>query len=81
MNLLETTHQVDEELLAAAAAEKDRRIRAQAFKDPADPDAGWSGRVHLKRNDAIQLFVKLYRTPHGQAKSLPAQRMHGMRYR
>ncbi len=62
MNLLETTHQVDEALLAAAAAEKDRRMRAQAFKDLqilmldglADP---------LKRNDAIQLFIKLYRTP------------------
>jgi len=62
MNLLETTHQVDESLLAAAAAEKDRRTRAQAFKDLqilmldglADP---------LKRNDAIQLFIKLYRTP------------------
>jgi coenzyme F420 hydrogenase subunit beta len=62
MNLLETTHQVDENLLAAAAAEKDRRTRAQAFKDLqilmldglADP---------LKRNDAIQLFIKLYRTP------------------
>jgi coenzyme F420-reducing hydrogenase beta subunit len=62
MNLLETTHQVDESLLAAATAEKDRRTRAQAFKDLqilmldglADP---------LKRNDAIQLFVKLYRTP------------------
>jgi coenzyme F420 hydrogenase subunit beta len=62
MNLLETTHQVDEDLLAAAAAEKDRRKRAQSFKDLqilmldglADP---------LKRNDAIQLFVKLYRTP------------------
>jgi coenzyme F420-reducing hydrogenase beta subunit len=62
MNLLETTHQVDESLLAAATAEKDRRTRAQAFKDLqilmldglADP---------LKRNDAIQLFIKLYHTP------------------
>jgi coenzyme F420 hydrogenase subunit beta len=71
MNLLETTHQVDENLLAAASAEKDRRTRAQAFKDLqilmldglADP---------LKRNDAIQLFIKLYRTPSrtGEAASI-----------
>lgn len=62
MNLLETSHQVDEGIIAAAVAEKDRRSRAQAFKDLqilmldglADP---------LKRNDAIQLFTKLYRTP------------------
>jgi coenzyme F420-reducing hydrogenase beta subunit len=62
MNLLETTHRVDEAALAAAAAEKDRRERAQAFKDLqilmldglADP---------LKRSEAIQQFVRLYRTP------------------
>ena len=62
LNLLETTHRVDEAALAAAAAEKDRRERAQAFKDLqilmldalADP---------LKRNEAIQQFVRLYRTP------------------
>lgn len=62
LNLLETTHRVDELALAAAAAEKDRRERAQAFKDLqilmldglADP---------LKRNEAIQQFVRLYRTP------------------
>jgi len=62
MNLLETTHRVDEAALAAAAAEKDRRERAQAFKDLqilmldalADP---------LKRSEAIQQFTRLYRTP------------------
>lgn len=62
LNLLETTHRVDEAALAAAAAEKDRRERAQAFKDLqilmldglADP---------IKRNEAIQQFVRLYRTP------------------
>ena len=62
LNLLETTHRVDESLLAAAAAEKDRRERAQAFKDLQilmldgleDP---------LKRSEAIQQFVRLYRTP------------------
>lgn len=62
LNLLETTHRVDEAALAAGAAEKDRRERAQAFKDLqilmldglADP---------LKRNEAIQQFVRLYQTP------------------
>jgi len=62
LNLLETTHRVDEVAIAAAASEKDRRERAQAFKDLqilmldglADP---------LKRNEAIQQFVRLYRTP------------------
>jgi len=62
MRLLETSSQVDETALAAAAAEKDRRERAQAFKDLqilmldslADP---------LKHNEAIQQFVRLYRTP------------------
>ena len=62
LNLLETTHRVDETALAAAAAEKDRRERAKAFKDLqilmldglSDP---------IKRNDAIQQFVRLYRTP------------------
>jgi coenzyme F420 hydrogenase subunit beta len=62
LNLLETTHRVDESALAAAAAEKDRRERAQAFKDLQilmldgleDP---------LKRSEAIQQFVRLYRTP------------------
>jgi len=62
MNLLETSHEVDMEALAAAANEKDRRERAQAFKDLrvlmldalADP---------LKRSEAIQQFVRLYRTP------------------
>ena len=62
LNLLETTHRVDTTALAAAAAEKDRRERAQAFRDLqilmldglADP---------LKRSEAIQQFVRLYRTP------------------
>lgn len=62
LNLLETSHRVDEAALAAAAAEKDRRERARAFKDLQilmldgleDP---------LKRNEAIQQFVRLYRTP------------------
>lgn len=62
LNLLETSHRVDQTLLEAAAGEKDRRERARAFKDLqilmldalADP---------LKRNEAIQQFVRLYRTP------------------
>ncbi len=62
MNLLEITHNVDMDALTAAAGEKDRRERAQAFKDLqilmldalADP---------LKRGEAIQQFVRLYRTP------------------
>jgi len=62
MNLLETSHRVDEAALAAAAAEKDRRERAQSFKDLqilmldglSDP---------LKRNEALQQFARLYRTP------------------
>ena len=62
MNLLETSHRVDEAALAKAAADKDRRERAQSFKDLqilmldslADP---------LKRGEAIQQFARLYRTP------------------
>jgi coenzyme F420-reducing hydrogenase beta subunit len=62
MNLLEISHRVDEAALATAAADKDRRERAQAFKDLqilmldglADP---------LKRGEAIQQFARLYRTP------------------
>ena len=62
LNLLETSHRVDEAALAAAAAEKDRRERAQSFKDLqilmldglSDP---------LKRNEALQMFARLYRTP------------------
>jgi len=64
MNLLEATRaaDADAEALAAAAGEKDRRKRAQAFKDLhilmldalADP---------LKRGEAITQFVRLYRTP------------------
>jgi len=61
LNLLETTPEVDTAALAAAASEKDRRERAQAFKDLHilaldaldDP---------LKRGEAIQQFVRLYRT-------------------
>ena len=62
LNLLETSHRADMAALEAAAAEKDRRERAQAFKDLqilmldalADP---------LRRSEAIQQFVRLYRTP------------------
>lgn len=62
MNLLETSREVDAQALAAAAGEKDRRERAQAFSDLrilmldalADPQ---------KRGEAIQQFVRLYRTP------------------
>jgi coenzyme F420 hydrogenase subunit beta len=62
MSLLATSHEVDMEVLAAAADEKDRRERAQAFKDLqvlmldalGDP---------LKRAEAIQQFARLYRTP------------------
>ena len=62
MNLLETSHRVDEAALAAAAADKDRRERAQSFKDLqilmldglADP---------LQRGEALQQFARLYRTP------------------
>ena len=62
MNLLETTREVDTQALAAAAGEKDRRERAQAFKDLrilmldalADP---------FRRGEAISQFARLYRTP------------------
>jgi len=62
MGLLETTPEVDVKALEAAASEKDRRERAQAFKDLeilmldglVDPK---------KRADAIQQFIRLYRTP------------------
>jgi len=62
MNLLETSEGVDLEALAAAADEKDRRVRSQAFKDLrilmldalADP---------RKRGEAVQQFACLYRTP------------------
>jgi coenzyme F420 hydrogenase subunit beta len=62
MNLLEVSHDVDLEELSRAAEEKDRRQRAQAFKDLrvlmldalSDP---------LKRNEAVAQFVRLYRTP------------------
>jgi coenzyme F420 hydrogenase subunit beta len=62
MGLLETTPEVDLAALEAAASEKDRRQRAQEFKDLeilmldglADPK---------KRSEAIQQFIRLYRTP------------------
>lgn len=62
MRLLETSPDVDLKALEAAAGEKDRRERGQAFKDLeilmldglTDPQ---------KRAEAIQQFVKLYRTP------------------
>jgi len=62
MNLLVTTDKVDTQAIEAAAEEKDRRKRARAFKDLrvlmldalADPQ---------KRGEAIQQFVRLYRTP------------------
>jgi coenzyme F420-reducing hydrogenase beta subunit len=62
MGLLETSPEVDVKALEAAASEKDRRERAQAFKDLeilmldglADP---------AKRSEAIQQFIRLYRTP------------------
>ncbi len=62
MNLLTTSDDVDAKAIQAAAEEKDRRKRARAFKDMrvlmldalADPQ---------KRGEAIQQFVRLYRTP------------------
>jgi len=62
MNLLATSLDVDTAILETAAGEKDRRERAQAFKDLqilmldalADP---------AQRGEAIQQFVRLYRTP------------------
>ncbi len=62
MNVLDTSPQVDKSALAAAADEKDRRERARLFKDLqilmldglSDP---------FKRSEAIQQFVRLYRTP------------------
>ena len=62
MNALETSPHVDQSALAAAADEKDRRERARLFKDLqilmldglSDP---------YKRSEAIQQFVRLYRTP------------------
>lgn len=62
MNLLATSLDVDTDILEVAAGEKDRRERAQAFKDLqilmldalADP---------AQRGEAIKQFVRLYRTP------------------
>jgi len=62
MNLIETSDEVDMAALNSAANEKYKRERAQEFNDVqllvldalADP---------LKRSEAIQQFVRLYRTP------------------
>jgi coenzyme F420 hydrogenase subunit beta len=62
MNLLSTSERIDISALEKAAAEKDRRERAKDFKSleilmldaMADP---------AKRSEAIQQFVRLYRTP------------------
>jgi len=62
MNLLETSHRVDEAALAAAAADKDRRERAQSFKDLQILMLDGLGDP-LKRGEAIQQFARLYRTP------------------
>jgi len=62
MGLLETSPDVDLDALEAASSEKDRRERAQAFKDlqilMLDGLAD-----QQKRSEAIQQFVRLYRTP------------------
>jgi coenzyme F420 hydrogenase subunit beta len=71
MNLLKTNFDVDISQLEAVAEEKDRRERAQAFKDLkilmldalADP---------LKRSQAIKQFILLYRTP---ASASPPERI------
>lgn len=72
MGLIETSPEVDLQALEAAASEKDRRERAQAFKDLeilmldglSDPK---------KRSEAIQQFIRLYRTPArpGVVESVP----------
>jgi hypothetical protein len=62
MNLIETNTEVDMDSLDTAVNEKYKRERAQEFNDVqllvldalADP---------LKRSEAIQQFVCLYRTP------------------
>lgn len=72
MKLLETSPDVDVARLEAATREKDRRERAQAFKELqllmldalADP---------VQRNEAIKQFVRLYRTP---TSSTAPERMH-----
>lgn len=74
MNLLETNSNVDVAQMETVAKEKDRRARAQSFKDLkilmldalADP---------LKRSQAIKQFVLLYRTP---TRSSPTEKIsHG----
>lgn len=62
MRLLEISKEANEDAVAAAAAEKDRRERAQAFQDLkvlmldslANP---------MQRSEAIKQFVRIYRTP------------------
>jgi coenzyme F420 hydrogenase subunit beta len=73
MGLLKTHDQVDEEKLKMAAKDKSRRERAQDFKELnilmldalADP---------MQRNQAIQQFVRLYRTP---SRSIKAEKSRG----
>jgi len=62
LNLLETSPDIDPEALQAAANEKDRRLRAQAFKDLEILMLDGLANPHL-RNEAIQQFIRLYRTP------------------
>jgi coenzyme F420-reducing hydrogenase beta subunit len=62
LNLLEVDYKVDRSALEAAAAEKDRRTRARAFKDLQILMLDGLGDP-LKRGEAIQQFVRLYRTP------------------
>ena len=62
LNLLDTSQNVDEDALAAAAEKKQIRERAQAFNDLkilmldalADP---------LQHSEAVKQFARLYRTP------------------
>jgi coenzyme F420 hydrogenase subunit beta len=62
MNLLETNHEVNAAALASASQEKDRRIRAQAFKELQILMLDGLGDP-IKRGEAIQQFIRLYRTP------------------
>ncbi len=62
MGLLETSPEVDIEALERAASEKDRRERAQAFKDLEILMLDGLSDPH-KRAEAIQQFVRLYRMP------------------
>lgn len=70
MKLLETSETVNLPVLSAAAGDKDRRERAQAFDELrilmldalADP---------YQRAEAIKLFTRLYRTPARSGEPLP----------